>query len=98
MAMGILIDRLAADEAAARAEFAERFARLAAANGGKTRAIIKLLGRGAIVIAVSALELANWVLWAAFLLLGFASSCKAATERATLSYIRWRKARAIQSA
>jgi hypothetical protein len=37
-------------------------------------------------------------LWAAFLLLGFASSCKAATERATLSYIRWRKARAVQSA
>ncbi len=32
MAMGILIDRLAADEAAARAEFAERFARLAAAK------------------------------------------------------------------
>jgi hypothetical protein len=79
-------------------EDVSRFARLAAANGGKTRAIIKLLGRGAIVIAVSALELANWVLWAAFLLLGFASSCKAATERATLSYIRWRKARAIQSA
>ena len=29
MAMGILIDRLQADEAAARAEFAERFAALA---------------------------------------------------------------------
>jgi hypothetical protein len=32
MAMGILIDRLAADEAAARDEFAARFARLAAAK------------------------------------------------------------------
>jgi CHAD domain-containing protein len=32
MAMGILIDRLAADEIAARKEFAERFARLAAAK------------------------------------------------------------------
>ena len=79
-------------------EDVSRFARLAAANGGKTRAIIKLLGRGAIVLAVSAVELANWVLWAAFLLLGFASSCKAATERATLSYIRWRKAHAVQRA
>jgi len=79
-------------------EDVSRFARLAAAKGGKTRAIIKLLGRGAIVLAVSALELANWVLWAAFLLLGFASSCKATTERATLSYIRWRKARAVESA
>jgi hypothetical protein len=79
-------------------EDVSRFARLAAAKGGKTRATIKLLGRGAIVLAAGALELANWVLWAAFLLLGFASSCKAATERATLRYIRWRKARAVQCA
>ena len=74
-------------------EDVSRFARLAAAKGPKTRAIIKLLGRGAIVFAASAIELASWLLWASFLLLGFASSCKAAVERATLSYIRWRKAR-----
>jgi hypothetical protein len=79
-------------------EDVSRLARLAAAKGGKTRAIIKLLGRGAIVLAAGALELANWVLWAAFLLLGFASSCKAATERATQSYIRWRKVCAMQNA
>jgi hypothetical protein len=79
-------------------EDVSRFARLAAAKGGKTRAIIKLLGRGAIVLAASSLALANWLLWAAFLLLGFASSCKAAAERMTLRYIRWRKARAMQSA
>jgi hypothetical protein len=30
--------------------------------------------------------------------LGFASSCKAAVERATLRYIRWRKARRVQNA
>jgi hypothetical protein len=72
-------------------EDVSRFARLAAAKGGKTRAIIKLLGRGAIIFAVSALEMATWLLWAAFLLLGLASSCKAATERLTLRYIRWRK-------
>lgn len=75
-----------------------RFARLAAAKGPKTRAIIKLLGRGAILLSVSAIELASWLLWAAFLLLGFASSCKAAAERMTLNYIRWRKARFIQTA
>ena len=79
-------------------EDVSRFARLATAQGGKTRAIIKLLGRGAIVFAVGALELASWLLWAAFFFLGFASSCKAAAERTTLSYIRWRKAHAIQTA
>jgi hypothetical protein len=79
-------------------EDVSRFARLAAAKGGKTRAIIKLLGRGAIIFAASALELANWLLWAAFLLLGFASSCKATAERMTLRYIRWRKARCLQTA
>ena len=79
-------------------EDVSRFARLAAAKGPKTRAIIKLLGRGAIVLAASAMELAGWLLWAAFLLLGFASSCKAAAERMTLNYIRWRKASSIQTA
>ncbi|HUD87936.1 MAG TPA: hypothetical protein VMR17_15950 [Xanthobacteraceae bacterium] len=70
-----------------------RLARLAAAKGGKTRAIIKLLGRAAIVLTASALDLALWLFWAAFALLGFCSSCKAATERMTLRYLRWRKAR-----
>jgi hypothetical protein len=79
-------------------EDVSHFARLAAAKGPKTRAIIKLLGRGAILLSVSAIELASWLLWAAFLLLGFASSCKAAAERTTLRYIRWRKARSIQTA
>ena len=53
-----------------------RLARLSAAKGGKTRAIIKLLGRGAILLTVSALDLASWTLWAALLLFGFASCCK----------------------
>jgi hypothetical protein len=70
-----------------------RLARLAAAKGGKTRAIIKLLGRAAIVLTASALDLALWLFWAAFALLGFCASCKAATERMTLRYLRWRKAR-----
>jgi hypothetical protein len=72
-------------------------ARLSAAKGGKTRAIIKLLGRGAILLTVSALDLASWTLWAALLLFGFASCCKTATERATLRYIRWRRARRVRA-
>ena len=79
-------------------EEVSRFARLATVKGGKTRAIIKLLGRGAIILVASTLTLANWLLWGAFLLLGFASSCKAAAERMTLRHIRRRKTHSLQSA
>jgi hypothetical protein len=75
-----------------------RLARLSAAKGSKTRAIVKLLGRGAIILTATTLDLALWLLWAAFALLGFASSCKAAVERMTLRYVRWRKARAAYAA
>ena len=70
-----------------------RMARLAAAKGGKTRAIVKLLGRAAIVLTTSALELASWLLWAGFALLGFCASCKTAAERATQRYLDRRKLR-----
>lgn len=70
-----------------------RMARLAAAKGGKTRAIVKLLGRAAIVLTASALELASWLLWAGFALLGFCASCKTAAERATQRYLDRRKLR-----
>jgi hypothetical protein len=72
-----------------------RLARLSAAKGGKTRAVIKLLGRGAIMLAVSAFDVATWMLWAALMLFGFVSSLKTATERMTLRYLRWRKARRV---
>lgn len=61
-----------------------RLARLSAAKGGKTRAVIKLLGRGAILLAVTAFDVATWTLWAALMLFGFVSALKAATERTTL--------------
>jgi hypothetical protein len=70
-----------------------RMARLAAAKGGKTRAIVKLLGRAAIVLTAGALDLASWLLWAGFALLGFCASCKAAAERATQRYLDRRKLR-----
>src|SRR5215471_5863559 len=70
-----------------------RMARLAAAKGGKTRAIVKLLGRGAIVLTASVIELASWLLWAGFAFFGFCASCKTAAERATQRYLDRRKLR-----
>ena len=72
-----------------------RLARLSAAKGGKTRAIVKLLGRAALVLAVSAFDLAIWLFWAALMLLSFASSCKAMAERLTLRYLQRRQLRAL---
>jgi hypothetical protein len=70
-----------------------RLARLSAAKGGKTRAIVKLLGRGAIILTASALDLTLWIFWAALALFGFCSSCKAAVERLTLRHVQRRKLR-----
>jgi hypothetical protein len=69
------------------------FARLAVAKGGKTRAILKLLGRGAIVLTGSIIDLAMALMWAAANVIGFCASLKRAAERATLAIIRRRKVR-----
>src|SRR5258708_5950098 len=70
-----------------------RAARLAEAKGGQTRAILKLLGRGALLLAAGAFNLSLWVFWALLALLGFVSSIKATTERLTTSYLARKKAR-----
>jgi hypothetical protein len=70
-----------------------RIARLAAAKGGKTRAILKLVGRGAILLTVGVFNLALWVLWAALTLFGVVSSLKRITEHATERYCAWRRLR-----
>jgi hypothetical protein len=70
-----------------------RLARLAEAKGGKTRAILRLLGRGAIALTVAAVDLASWLFSALLALFGFCAAVKGATERATLRYVRWRKRR-----
>jgi hypothetical protein len=75
-----------------------RLARLSAAKGGKTRAIIKLLGRAAIMLTASAFDLALWMLWAAFAVFGFCSSCKAAVERMTQRSLDRRKTRRLREA
>jgi hypothetical protein len=71
-----------------------RIAKLAEKKGGKTRAILKTLGRGAILLTVASFNLAMWVLWAIFTLVGLISSAKAATERMTLRHLARKKARA----
>ena len=70
-----------------------RMARLAAAKGGKTRATVKLLGRAAIVLTASAIEVASWLLWAGFAGRAKSEKRKAATERATQRYLDRRKLR-----
>jgi hypothetical protein len=70
-----------------------RAARLAEKQGGKTRAILKLLGRGALLLVGGTFDLALWLFGALFALFGLLSSIKATTERATQSWLDHRKAR-----
>jgi hypothetical protein len=71
-----------------------RVAALAEKKGGKTRAILKTLGRGAILLSVASFNLAMWVLWAIFTLFGLVSAAKAGTERLTLRHLARKKERA----
>ena len=73
-----------------------KIARLAAAKGGKTRAILKLAGRGAIVLTVGTFNLATWLFWAIVTLLSFVSSLKRMTERITERYCVRRKLRRVR--
>jgi hypothetical protein len=70
-----------------------KFGRLAVAKGGKTRAVLKFLGRGAIAITGSIIDLALAIMWAIANIIGFCASLKRAAERATLAVIRRRKLR-----
>jgi hypothetical protein len=73
-----------------------RAARLAESKGGQTRAILKLLGRGALLLAAGAFNLTLWVFGALLTLFGFLASIKATTERLTLSWLRRKKARRLR--
>lgn len=70
-----------------------RAARLAEVKGGQTRAIMKMFGRGALLLAAGAFNLSMWVFWALFALLGFVVSIKATTERITWSWLQRSKAK-----
>ena len=70
-----------------------RVARLADVKGSRTRAILKMFGRGALFLAASAFNLAWWILWAMLTVLGFVMALKRTCERATERYCERRRAR-----
>jgi len=73
-----------------------RVAQLAEKQGSKTRATLKLLGRGAIALSLATFNLSLWILGAIVTLVGFVASCKGAVERMTWRYLQKRKLRALQ--
>lgn len=68
-----------------------RAVRLAEKKGSQTRAIIKILGRGALLLTAGAFNLAWWVFGALLALIGVLSSIKSMTERMTMAVIQHRK-------
>jgi hypothetical protein len=77
---------------------AAKLATLAAAKGGKTRAIVKVLGRGAILLTTSAFTLASWIFWALFNLLALCAALKRAVERITRRNCERRRMRRLKAA
>jgi hypothetical protein len=73
-----------------------RAARLAQSKGGQTRAILKLLGRGALLLAAGAFDLTLWLFGALFALFGLLASIKSTTERLTQSWLDRKKARRLR--
>jgi hypothetical protein len=74
-----------------------RLASLAAVKGTKTRAIVKLLGRGAIFLTSSMFTLASWMFWALLNLFAFCAACKRAAERMTLRHCERRRMRKLRA-
>jgi len=70
-----------------------RMARLAEAKGTRMRAILKTLGRGAILLTTSAFTLFSWLFTAVMAVWGFFAAVKRTTERATERYCARRRAR-----
>jgi hypothetical protein len=75
-----------------------KVAALAAAKGGKTRAILKVLGRGAIFLGTGLFNLAWWMFWALFNLLALVAALKRAVERMTLRHCERRRMRKLRLA
>jgi hypothetical protein len=83
---------------AERPQDVAKVAALAAAKGTKTRAIVKLLGRGAIFLTTSAFTLASWIVWALLNLVAFSAACKRAVERMTLRHCERRRLKRLRAA
>lgn len=72
-----------------------RVAKLAEKEGSRTRAILKVVGRGAIALTIATFDLGVWVLGALFTAFAFISSLKSATERGTQRFINYRRRRRL---
>ena len=81
---------------AERPQDVAKLATLAAAKGGKTRAIVKLLGRGAIVLTGALFDLALWIFWALVNLLMLCAAAKRAAERMTQRHCERRRMKRLQ--
>ena len=72
-----------------------RVAQVAERYGSKTRAVLKLGGRAAIMLTMSAVNLFSWLFSAALTLFGFCASFKRTVERATERILIRRKGRVL---
>jgi hypothetical protein len=75
-----------------------RAAKLAEGKGTQTRAILKVLGRGALFLAAGAFNLASWVFSALVFLIGLIASIKSMTERITTAWLRSARERRLRQA
>ena len=73
-----------------------RIAKLAEKKGSKTRAILSLLGSGALFLSITTFNLAAWVVSAIFTVFGLVSSLKSAVERATQRHLARQKQRRLE--
>ena len=75
-----------------------RVAKLAEKEGSRTRAILKVAGRSAIMLAAFAFDASLWLLGALFAVFGFVSAFKSAVERTALRIFRRRRERRMRKA
>ena len=75
-----------------------RAARLAEGKGSQTRAILKVLGRGALFLAAGAFNLASWLFSALLFLIGLVASIKSLTERLSMGWLRRARERRLRQA
>jgi hypothetical protein len=75
-----------------------RIAKLTEKEGSRTRAILKVAGHSAIMLAAIAFDASLWLLGALFTVLGFVSALKSAAERTALRIFRRRRERRMRRA
>lgn len=75
-----------------------RAVKLAEAKGGQTRALVKLFGRGALVLAAGAFQLFMWLAWALGLMIGALISIKKMADNMGHAWHRRAAARRVRAA